>query len=382
MRVLTIISKLEMGGIEKTLLSCIPYLLEKGIKMDILCSLGGSLDAEYEKLGVKLIGFGSHKKPFKDAIFLNSILLKNDYGLVHSRYGHTSGLFAKVCYKLNIPILVSIHNEKAMFRNNWKGKPVLGRLREIYLTYHKNLTIKYASKIIGHSKANLRYYIPEEKINNLTEDDQYTILYNGVDFGKFENYPKLSEKKENQLYTFKKNIDKVFVHIGSFKEQKNHEYLISLFEKLNPIENKFGLILIGDGDLLPQIRNQVKNLGLENQVLFTGMEVNIAPYLYTSNIFIFPSLYEGFGNVLIEAQYCNLVIAASNILPHYEAVYNAYHRYFFSPNHIDEARNKLLELLNNSDNQLRINEAHKFAEKFSVENMASNIFEIYKNFKT
>src|SRR5690606_16419585 len=103
MKVLTIISRLGMGGIEKTLLSCLPYLIKHGVKMSVLCSLGGELDDDYKALGVELIDFGKNKKPFKDAQFLKKILSERKFDVVHSRYGHTSGLFAKVCHDLKIP---------------------------------------------------------------------------------------------------------------------------------------------------------------------------------------------------------------------------------------------------------------------------------------
>src|SRR5690606_34041658 len=235
MKVLTVISKLEMGGIEKTLLSCLPYLIKNGVQMSILCSLGGELDDDYKALGVELIDFGSNKKPFKDSRFLKQILSERKFGVVHSRYGHTSGLFAKVCHDLNIPFVVSIHNERAMFRNNWIDKPLLGFVRKSYLDYHKKLTLKYATKIVGHSKANLRYFT--DKVDDLPAESQLQVLYNGVDFSKFHDYPALSPEKQRELDNFLTNADRVFVHIGSFKEQKNHRFLIDVFKKLNPIEN-------------------------------------------------------------------------------------------------------------------------------------------------
>lgn len=372
MRVLTIMSKLEMGGIEKTLLSCIPFLDKMGIKMTIICSLGGALDTDFQSLGVTLINFGKHKKPFKDAKFLKEILAKDKFDLVHSRLGHTSGLFAKVCYELSIPFVVSIHNEKAMFRNNWIGKPILAQLRSSYLSYHKRLTLKYASKIIGHSKANLRYYT-----SDYNKDRLFEVLYNGVDFSKLDEYESLSKEKQIRLDQFLSVTNKVFIHIGSFKEQKNHNFLIDVFNATKPVENKFKLILMGEGALRKDIEAKVKKLGLSDNVLFTGMETNVAPYLNCADIFVFPSLYEGFGNVLIEAQYMNLGICASAIAPHYEAVYSGYHSYFFDSSNIKDAATKLKSLASLEKGDVISERAYVFAKKFSINNMVENLKEIY-----
>src|SRR5690606_37854339 len=140
MKVLTIISKLEMGGIEKTLLSCLPYLKAQDVHISVLCDDGGELQSEYEARGVKIIDFNGYKKPFLEAKRLRQVLKSEKFDIVHSRYGHTSGLFAKVCHDFDIPLLVSIHNERAMFRNGWEGKPILGLIRKAYLAYQKKKT--------------------------------------------------------------------------------------------------------------------------------------------------------------------------------------------------------------------------------------------------
>jgi Glycosyltransferase len=286
MKILTIISKLEMGGIEKTLLSCIPFLKSLGVEMSILCTLGGALDQDFKQLGVRLIDFGSHKKPFKDAKFLKKVLQSNDFDIVHSRYGHTSGGFAKVCSDLGLPFLVSIHNEKAMFRNSWIGRPVLGFLREQYLAYHKNATLKYATKIVGHSRANLNYYdVKDSDLTNTTSN--FVLLYNGVDFAKLDVHKDLSDDKSKDLNEFRNKLSKILIHIGSFKEQKNHEFLIEAFDRLKPLEKNYGLILMGVGGLMDKIKDKVKSLGLTEHVFFTGMETNIAPYLKAADLFVF-----------------------------------------------------------------------------------------------
>lgn len=377
MRVLTILSTLDMGGIEKTLLSCLPYLRENGVEMSILCSLGGVLDDEYISHGVKLIDFGNHKRPFKDANFLKILLKNEQFDLVHSRAGHTSGNYARVCADMNVPFIVSIHNERTMFRNGWIGKPVLGAIRKNYLDYHKKLTLKYATKIVGHSKANLRYFTNE--VDGLSFESQFQVLYNGVDFSKFQDYPTLSADTQQELDEFVANAEKTFVHVGSFKEQKNHRFLINIFKSLNPLKNNYHLILLGGGALRDEIRDYVDELGLKKNVLFAGVQTNIAPYLYRSDLFIFPSLYEGFGNVLIEAQYVSLPIAASSIPPHYEAAEKGYHQFLYDPECVEDAVRKIRALLSYPYLDDQKNKAKEFAKAFSVKHMVENLMRIYKN---
>lgn len=381
LRVLTVLNKLNMGGIEKTLLSCIPFLDKQGVKMTILCNKGGVLDDEFTKLGVDLIDFEGNNKPFKDALFLKRILKEKIFDIVHSRSGHTSGNCAKVCAEMGVPFIVSIHNERAMFRNNWIGKPVLSFLRTKYLSYHKVLTEKYSNRIVGHSMANLRYFLGDSPIDIDTLDQQYKVLYNGVDFSKFNNFPSLNKKEQESLDHFKEKHDTVLVHIGSFKEQKNHDYLIDILSSIRITNKEAGLILIGTGGLEEKIKEKVVKLGLEDHVLFVGLETNIAPYLYVSDVFVFPSLYEGFGNVLIEAQYAKLPIWASDIMPHYEAAFSFYQTYMFNPMDIVDGTqklNKLIKDLKNGSLDSVKQDAFEFSKCFSIELMGENLFNIYQ----
>lgn len=377
-KVLTILNRLDMGGVEKTLLSCIPFLSPK-VQLSILCNRGGILDNEFIKQGVELIDFEGNNKPFKDAIFLKRVLKDKKIDIVHSRSGHTSGNYAKVCSEMSVPLIVSIHNERAMFKNSWVNRPILSFIRSQYLSYHKSLTLKYSNKIIGHSIANLNYYT--DHFNTLGIGQKYDILYNGVDFSKFKDFPSLEIRKQTELDEFRKSHDIVLIHIGSFKEQKNHKYLLDILYSISPDEKSIGLILIGAGVLENEIKNVVKNMKIDKHILFVGMETNIAPYLFSSDIFVFPSLYEGFGNVLIEAQYAKLPIWISCIKPHYEASFSAYHKYMFNPLNVEDGLAKLSDLIEDykSGNLSEIQEsAFSFAENFSVENMSNNLLSIYQ----
>src|SRR5690606_36298406 len=113
------------------------------------------------------------------------------------------------------------------------------------------------------------------------------------------------------------------------------------------------------------IEDKVRDLGLEQHVNFLGMQTNIAPYLYNSDVFLFPSIYEGFGNVLIEAQYAGLAVSASGIPPHYEATYAAYQKFFFDPSDIDDAEQKVKSILSTDLEDVK-KEAYEFAPSFSI----------------
>ena len=103
-------------------------------------------------------------------------------------------------------------------------------------------------------------------------------------------------------------------HVGRFVEQKNHSFLLDVFDQMYKIDNNVKLLLLGDGPLLPKIEEKAKKLGVKDKVIFAGSKMNVWNYYSMMDLFIFPSLYEGLGMTAIEAQanglYC---IVSDNI---------------------------------------------------------------------
>lgn len=377
MKALIIANALQMGGIENMLLKSIPFYKKHGIEVEILCNLGGELDDAFKKKNIKLIDFEFKGSPLHEAFSLYKILKTNKYDLVHSQYNHTSGFFAILTVFFGIPFYLSVHNQKPLFKLIWQSKVHTNLVRILYLKFHKLLTIQFSKKIIGHSKANLIYYSRDWQ--KYTE--KYTVVNNGIDFSSLNNIVLLEKAKQIELDSFIDNAEKVFIHIGKFKDQKNHKFLINVFEKLKPIKNKYKLLLLGIGENKKKIEKIVKQKKIEKNILFVGLHDNIGAYLVKSDVFLFPSLYEGFGNVLIEAQYCNLPIIASDIDPHYESVYKLYWTLFFDPNDESEFLKKFDLFLKNQDIGLYESvkkEAKTFASLYSIENMIDQIAAIYQ----
>ena len=96
----------------------------------------------------------------------------------------------------------------------------------------------------------------------------------------------------------------VIGHVGRFATPKNHTFLLNVFTN---VKNKLPdsvLMLIGDGELETSIKAQAEQLGITDSILFMGRKSNIGELMSAMDMFVLPSLYEGLGIVLVEAQ-CN-----------------------------------------------------------------------------
>lgn len=115
----------------------------------------------------------------------------------------------------------------------------------------------------------------------------------------------------------KLNVESQFVvgHIGAFTTQKNHNFLVDIFESIQKQKKDSVLLLIGEGELEEEIRKKVKQHGLENQVIFYGATNNICDLLCCMDVFVFPSIWEGLGIAVVEAQASGLPCFYSEDLP-------------------------------------------------------------------
>lgn len=152
--------------------------------------------------------------------------------------------------------------------------------------------------------------------NQIPQQDIRIMRY-CIDVDKFRFSQKTREEYRNKL-----GLSDKFVigNIGRFVYQKNHEFLIELFQSVAAKMPNAVLLLIGIGELQNHIRNKVREAGLENRVEFLGKRDDVAEIMQAMDLFLLPSRFEGFGIVLLEAQSAMLPCVASDTIPKEAAV--------------------------------------------------------------
>lgn len=165
--------------------------------------------------------------------------------------------------------------------------------------------------------------VPTVKIAPSTEAAEYTfgkrcvsrgdvlILHNAIDTDVFHFDP---VGREHIREEFNLTDKYVVGHVGRFNKQKNHEFLIDIFSELQKKKPESRLVLVGAGDLEEQIRKKVCSLDLEPFVVFAGVRKDVPQLMSAFDVFLFPSLYEGMPNTVIEAQATGLPCVISNTI--------------------------------------------------------------------
>lgn len=298
-RIPQIVGKWLGGGIEAVVISEYLAMDKSKIQFDFICD-EDSTNIPYdliEKNGGRVIIIPPYQKVFKYHKELKKVLKENNYKIVHSHISTMSvfSLFAAKC--AGVPVRIahshSTTNKKEKKKNLMKQ--VLRPFSKVFATNYM-----CCSELAGRWLFGNKEY----------DKGNVYLLNNAIDLAKFKYNEALRKKKRKELGI--KDNTLVIGHIGRFVAQKNHDYLIDIFNEIHKKNNNSILLLAGKGPLEEEIRNKVKELNLEDSVKFLGQR-NDANELYQAfDVFLLPSLYEGLPVVGVEAQASGLLCYLSD----------------------------------------------------------------------
>ena len=148
---------------------------------------------------------------------------------------------------------------------------------------------------------------------NAVKKDSVIILPNAVEPERFK-FNESARQEIRSQYGFTDD-DFVIGHVGRFFPEKNHEFIIRLFEKILRQRANSWLLLVGNGPLQQEIQDAVKKLGFGNRVIFAGLQKDVVPYYCAMDVLLLPSTREAFPMTLVEAQYNGLPCIVSDAVP-------------------------------------------------------------------
>ena len=144
------------------------------------------------------------------------------------------------------------------------------------------------------------------------KDSNYTVINNGIDIDKFS----FKDDKRKEIRS-KLGINNNFVlgNIARLSPVKNHDFILQIFNEVLKEKDNAKLVLIGEGILEKQIRNKINEMGIQHQVLLLGKRNDVHELLSALDMFLFPSIFEGYSNAVLEAQTSGLPCLISSSIP-------------------------------------------------------------------
>ena len=236
---------------------------------------------------------------------LDEFFRDHEYDIVHTHMDAIGEEALKAAKKHGIKALIA-HSHNTDQLDNPKG--LKDHLHKCYLIYEKHLLRRYAEHFVACSPEAGKWLFGDKICNS----EKYLLLKNSIDSSAYS----FDEETRNEV---RKELGlegrKVIIHVGQFRTQKNHGKVIEVFNELHKRDDSFALVLVGTGEEQDNIKSKVEELGLKEDVLFLGNRNDIPELLMSADVFLFPSLYEGLGIALLEAQAADLICVVSDTIP-------------------------------------------------------------------
>lgn len=288
-RIAQIIGKWLGGGVESVVMNYYRNIDRNKIQFDFICD-EDSTDIPYEEieaLGGRVILIPPYQKVFKYHKELKKVLKEGNYKIVHSHINTLSVFSLWAAKSAKVPVRIA-HSHSTTNKKEWKKNI----LKQVLRPFSKVFATNYmcCSELSGRWLFGNKEY----------DKGNVYLLNNAIDLDKFKFNEKIRKEKRKEL-----NIDDdtlVIGHIGRFVEQKNHRFLIDIFNEIYKKNNNSILLLAGQGPLMSEIKEKVKNLNLDKNIKFLGQRNDINELYQVYDVFLLPSLYEGLPVVGIEAQ--------------------------------------------------------------------------------
>ncbi len=293
-RVLQVVGKMHYGGMETLIMNVYRKIDRSKVQFDFMVHYRepGAYDDEIRRLGGNIYVMPSTvpQNYFKYKKALKQFFIQHpEYKIIHGHLHSTAFLYHKMAKKYGKANCCITHAHNDGYDHNLKGE----------IAYRTSLWAQKRTDVFfGCSEAACAFFFPQA-----IKTRPMTIIKNGIDSEKYIYNPHIRDTVREEL-----GIKNQFVvgHVGRFFPQKNHEYLLQIFQAVCVKMPNSRLLLVGDGYLKEVIEKKCAAMGLKEQVLFLGTRPDVNRILQAADVFVLPSLYEGLGIVLIEAQAAGL----------------------------------------------------------------------------
>lgn len=288
-RVLQMTASLYHGGSQNMIVNLYKAIDRDKIQFDFIVDHPelDDLKPTVEALGAKVYTMptfkGSNinevKKAWKD-FFINH----PEYKIIHSHARSYASIYLKIAKEHGLTTIIHSHNTS-------NGSGLKAKIKDILQHKLRNI----ADYFIGCSLNAGKWLFGDEIVNS----DRFFILNNAIDADKFRFNQQVRDKYRKEL---KLENKKVYIQVGEFNEQKNHEFTIELFSKIKEKEPNSVLLLVGTGEFFNDIQNKVNSLKLNDAITLLGRRDDVNNLLMASDVYLMPSRFEGLSLAAIEAQ--------------------------------------------------------------------------------
>jgi glycosyltransferase involved in cell wall biosynthesis len=288
-RVAHVVGKVVLGGVDSVVMNYYRHIDRNQVQFDFIMDgyKKTPVDEEIEALGGKIYKVESYEKNMLNSLKqYYQIFKQNQYPIVHCHMNSLAVFFLLQAWRAGIKNRIA-HNHSTAVKGEGKRtliKYLLRPFNKIFPTHYCACSELAGKWLFG---------------NNFFASGKVKLIRNAIDTRYFSYNQELRNRIRNNLGLG----DKLIIgHIGRFTYQKNHSFLIEIFNEIYKKNKDTVLMLVGEGELKTVIQQKAEELGLANVVYFMGLRRDVPELMQALDAFILPSYYEGLPVVGVEAQ--------------------------------------------------------------------------------
>ena len=287
-RIAQVVGKLNSGGVEAVINNYYKNIDHSKFQFDYYVDADSNCEVNQEliNMGARYITIPQYQRLPQYMLELIKNFRKNKYQIVHVNMNTLSVFSLCAALIAGVPIRINHNHSTAS-----KGEIGRNILKYILKPFAKIFATNYC----GCSNYAAEWLFGKKAMNKGT----VTVFNNAIDINKFKFNADIRKEVRKEL-----NVENKIVigHIGRFCYQKNHDFLIDIFNEVCKLNDNAVLILVGTGELTDDIKNKVHKLGLDSKVQFLGVRKDVNRIYQAMDVFVLPSRYEGLPVVGVEAQ--------------------------------------------------------------------------------
>ena len=286
-RILCIVGKLMTGGVVSMMHTYYKFLDKSKYQYDFVYEEASDCEVpcEITEMGARIFRVPNISSPIKYSLAIYKIIKEGNYKIVHTNL-NTLSVFSL--------IPACLCGVKYRILHNHSTSSGVEKKRDLIKKILRPFNLWFTNKPCACSELAARWMYGDRAY----ESGKIKVFRNGVDTERFAFNPEYREEIRKEFNVENK---KVIGHLGRFMTQKNHFFIIDIFEKYLEKDKDSILMLVGGGELFESVRKYAADKGIAESIIFTGVRTD-ADKLYSAfDIFILPSLYEGLPVVAMEA---------------------------------------------------------------------------------